>query len=41
MGILTPPNGGPINIMLPCYKGIENVKVQLFTVAFRKVQEKY
>ncbi|HJT24418.1 MAG TPA: hypothetical protein VJ873_07560, partial [bacterium] len=34
-----PSNGGPINVMPPAYQGTADVTVQLYTTAFRKVQE--
>jgi hypothetical protein len=35
-----PSNGGPVNILPAAYTGNKNVKIQIFTTAFRKVQEK-
>jgi hypothetical protein len=35
-----PSNGGPVSVMPPTYSGTADVKVQLFTIAFRKVQDK-
>jgi len=35
-----PSNGGPVSVMAAVYSGTANVKVQVFTTAFRKVQEK-
>jgi hypothetical protein len=34
-----PSTGGPVNVKPPVYTGTATVKVQLFTTAFRKVQE--
>jgi hypothetical protein len=31
---------GPVNVRPPTFQGVCNVKVQIFTLAFRKVQEK-
>ncbi len=30
----------PVTIRLPYYSGLSDVKIQIFTIAFRKVQEK-
>ncbi len=35
-----PSSGGPVNVMPTAYTGTADVKVQIFTTAFRKVQEK-
>jgi len=34
-----PSNGGPVSVLPPAYTGNEDVKIQLFTIAFRKVKE--
>ncbi|HJT24650.1 MAG TPA: hypothetical protein VJ873_08750, partial [bacterium] len=34
-----PSSGNPVNVMPPVYPGAADVRVQLFTIAFRKVQE--
>lgn len=34
-----PSSGGPVNVMPPAFEGTAEVKVQVFTLAFRKVQE--
>jgi hypothetical protein len=35
-----PVSGGPVNVMPPAYSGTADVEVQIFTTAFRKVQDK-
>jgi hypothetical protein len=34
-----PPTGGTVNILPPPYNGISDVRIELFTVAFRKIQD--
>ena len=35
-----PVSGGPVNVMPPAYNGTADVEVEIFTTAFRKVQDK-
>ena len=35
-----PSSGGPVNVMPPSYTGTADVKIQIFTTAFRMVQER-
>jgi hypothetical protein len=34
-----PAPGGTVNILPPAYGGISNVRIEIFTAAFRKVQD--
>jgi hypothetical protein len=34
-----PSNGGPVQVLPPAYRGLSGIKIQLFTIAFRKVKE--
>ena len=35
-----PAPGGTVNVLPPAYMGSSNVRVEIFTVAFRKVQDR-
>jgi hypothetical protein len=32
-----PSNGGPVNVLPPAFKGLSEIRIQIFTTAFRKV----